>query len=215
MLTGPDGRKDGRKIDYLKQPERWQHFDPPVFDLLQRLVLTDDTRALTHFQAADPIPGAVYFDSLVPDDKNERAALMERAGHQLSSSELVFFDPDNGLEVPSIAKGKKNSSKYVYRDEILSTYASGHSVLLYQHFPYEERSSFTRRIGEALLKLTGCRTCWAFTTPHVLFLLLIQEKHTEKLQGALEAMGAWPPGFMKLASLHADELPQEAAELSN
>jgi hypothetical protein len=37
----------------------------------------------------------------------------ERNG-ALDGSELIFFDPDNGLEVPSVAIGAKNSPKYLY-----------------------------------------------------------------------------------------------------
>ena len=35
MLTPPDDGPDGGKTAYLKDPERWRHYDPAVFDLLK------------------------------------------------------------------------------------------------------------------------------------------------------------------------------------
>jgi hypothetical protein len=49
-----------------------------------------------------------------------------------SKGGLIFFNPENGLEVLSCRKGKKDSSKYVYWDEVSKSYGSGHSVLIHQ-----------------------------------------------------------------------------------
>src|SRR5262245_17351172 len=34
MLTPPDGRRDGQRIQYLKQPDTWRQYDPELFDKL-------------------------------------------------------------------------------------------------------------------------------------------------------------------------------------
>ena len=36
MLTPSDGRSDGKFVDYLASPKRWQHLDPPLFEFLAR-----------------------------------------------------------------------------------------------------------------------------------------------------------------------------------
>jgi hypothetical protein len=54
---------------------------------------------------------------------------------EFSGRDLVFFDPDNGIEVLSKPCGGRDSSKYVYWDELQETYRSGQSVLVYQIFP--------------------------------------------------------------------------------
>ena len=38
----------------------------------------------------------------------------------------MFFYPYNGLDVLSKGKGTKNSSKFLYRDEVAATYDAGH-----------------------------------------------------------------------------------------
>ena len=46
---------------------------------------------------------------------------MLRCALQLYDVDLVFFDPDNGLET-TLPKGRKNSSKYLYLDEVAAFY---------------------------------------------------------------------------------------------
>ena len=38
MLTTPDETGEGGRIDYLKQPQRYRHLDPHVFDHLAAIV---------------------------------------------------------------------------------------------------------------------------------------------------------------------------------
>ena len=38
MLTENDDRRDGNRVNYLKEPEAWRAFDPPVFDRLRQQV---------------------------------------------------------------------------------------------------------------------------------------------------------------------------------
>jgi hypothetical protein len=39
----PDERhnRDGRHIDYLERPDRWRRFDPDLFDVLKKVVASD------------------------------------------------------------------------------------------------------------------------------------------------------------------------------
>ena len=112
----------------------------------------------------------------------------------------MFLDPDNGIEVPSKPMGRKGSSKYVAWDEIEALWEQGCSLLIYQHFPREEREAFARRLADKLRARTKAPLVDGFRTPHVLFLLAAQERHAARLRsvarmlsprwtGQLEAMG--------------------------
>ena len=85
-----------------------------------------------------------------------------------SQSELVFLDPDNGLEVPSRPFGRKHSSKYAYWREVTAIWAAGASVLIYQHFRREKREKFIPQMAEELRDRTG-GVVEAFRTPRVFF----------------------------------------------
>jgi len=67
MLTPDDEGPDGRKTAYLSDPQKWRGHDPELFDLLQRLVLGSEERLLNRIEASGIIPGATFFDEVVPD----------------------------------------------------------------------------------------------------------------------------------------------------
>jgi hypothetical protein len=89
--------------------------------------------------------------------------------------DLVFFDPDNGIEV-KLRVGRKGSSKYLYWDEIGRFWKAGHSLLIYQHFPRLPRGLFIEAKGGELIHKTGALEVISFRTSHVVFFLLPQEE---------------------------------------
>jgi hypothetical protein len=101
---------------------------------------------------------------------------------------LVFVDPDNGIEIPSIPIGHKNSSKYVAWAEIEGLWDIGCSPVIYQHFPRECREAFAERMESELRGRTGASFTAAIRTPHVLFLLAAQERHEPGLREAVSAL---------------------------
>lgn len=183
MLTPNDGRSDGNKLAYLDQLKQERH-DPELFALLRRVRDEPDARRLILIEGSEILPGTVFVNTIVPETLFERQLWFRQASAALTETDLIFFDPDNGIEVPSVAKGKRKSSKYVYRDELAATYRAGHSLLVYQHFPHEEKASFIRRIADGLHALMPASEVWAIRTSHVVFMLAIQPRHRPALSTA-------------------------------
>jgi hypothetical protein len=171
MLTPDDQGPDGRKTAYLNDSQRWRAHDPELFDMLQRLVHGGEERLLSRIEASGLIPGAAFFDEIVPDSADARREYMNRALEALRGSDLVFFDPDNEIEIKSKPRGRKNSSKFLYWDEIAQAFQAGHSLLIYQHFTRDIRNAFTSRLLEQLRRETGAEVVTAIHTPYVAFLL--------------------------------------------
>lgn len=182
MLTPSDGRPDGGKIKYLDNPSRYRSYDPELFDLLRSVIATPDKRHLALIEASGIVPGAKYFDEIIPDDLEGRSAFFRAAMAKLAERDLIFFDPDNGLDVPSKKKGSRDSSKFVYRDEVTTVFDGGKSVLIYQHFTREERGRFVERIGRSLQEVMPEALIWAFRTAHVVFILVINPQHAPILK---------------------------------
>lgn len=197
MLTPDDGGADGGKLAYLGQPERHRRFDAKLFDILAHAASEPDRRRLQSIEDSGAIPGAAYFNETLPDDLIGRAAFMERCSTQFRDAELVFFDPDNGLEV-SLPKGRKNSSKYLYLDEVAAFYEARKSLLIYQHFPRVERKAFLAACTERLCGgAPGCAV-WAFTTSHVVFFLLVHPESPARLAvAAMDACSRLDPAFVR------------------
>lgn len=108
------------------------------------------------------------------------------------NADLVFLDPDNGIEIPSKPVGHKNSSKYVTWREIQQLWESGCSLVIYQHFPRKKRHAFTASMTSELRRRTGASLVEAFRTAHVLFLLAAQDRHQPAVRRAIaHALPPW------------------------
>ena len=195
MLTPNDGRSEGRKIGYLSDSRGWRDHDPALFDSLQRIVSGGD-RQVAAANGASIIPGAQYFDDLVPDERGARTDWMTSAHRTLSSSDIIFFDPDNGLQVASKPKGRKDSSKYIFWDELEQTWNMGASLLVFQHFAREKRSEHAARLASQLLARAPGSNITRLTTPSVLFLLASRPQHADRTEAALDLLQArWGSRF--------------------
>jgi hypothetical protein len=196
MLTPSDERSDGNRLHYLAKPKQYRHFDPALFDILRQFAAEPDTRRLDAIEAGGTVPGAIYFNDVLPDDLEGRQSFMVRCALELHEADLVFFDPDNGLET-KLPKGRKNSNKYLYLDEVTAFYGAGKSLLIYQHFPRITRSAFVATRVDQLRRAAPGAGLWTFTTAHVVFLLLI---HPESRAGlavaATENCARWDAKFV-------------------
>lgn len=196
MLTPSDGGMDGGKLAYLQQPERHRHVDPELFDILEHAASAPERRRLATIEEGGAISGALYHNDLLPDELTGRHTFMGRCAYAFRDVDLIFFDPDNGLEVAK-PKGRKDSSKYLYLDEVAAFYASGKSLLIYQHFPRVERTAFLARCAERMRVAAPGASLWAFTTAHVVFLLLLHPASPARLHSAADtACTRWAPEFI-------------------
>ena len=171
MLTADDGRTDGKFTTYLDKPQRWRQYDPQLFDLLYQWIAADRRRNVLLAENEKVLPGVSFHSKLLTASGDKRATYFDEMGEQLAGCDLIFFDPDNGVEVKSIAKGRRNSEKYIYWDEIVKTFQAGHSILLYQHFRREERTAFIQRIvTELQARLNPSKIYW-FRSSQVVYCL--------------------------------------------
>lgn len=182
MLTAPDGRSDGCMLGYLSQPNDFRPLAPQVFDVLHQAVMVDKDRRVARLEETAALPNVVYHSPYLPDNKDGRFAYFQGAAASLRSADWIFFDPDNGLEVPSIALGRKGSSKFLYWHEVENTYRSGRSVLIYQHFPRKPRGPYIERLALALSERTRSPAVLSFRTNRVVFLLATHERHFDEFR---------------------------------
>ena len=192
MLTADDGSRDGRETRYLRQPEAWRPHDPALFDRLARDVPGRRARHVGWVERAGLLPGAIFHAATLGDDVTARRGYFDVMLARLEPAGLVFFDPDNGLEVASVRPGRRGSCKYLYWDELVRTFEAGHSVLVYQHFPRVDRAAY---VADRLVEIgarTSAAVTMAFLTPHVVFLLAGQAGHRRALaRGAHRVARAW------------------------
>lgn len=191
MRRWDDGRSDGRRTAYLDRPERWQRYDPELFATLADLV-RHGQRRLSRVEEAGLLPGAHFFSELLPEDAAGREAYFALLLRRVSGRDLLFLDPDNGIEVPSVPYGRSGSSRYLYLHELEALSRAGASLFVYQHFPRVARAPFVRALVERCLAVTGGCLAVSFETRRVLFLLLPQrEAEGLLLERAKDAARTW------------------------
>lgn len=172
MLTPDDSNNDGKRTDYLsKTDDEWCKYDSELYKELQHLMKNPSTRNIGLIEKTNLLPGAKFFSREVSDSSNDRKDCFQDLLSHAKDSDLVFLDPDNGLEVKSKPCGWKNSSKYLYWNEVKALWQQGKSILIYQHFCREKRQSFIWRLREGLQKNTKGSLIAAFKTSRVVFFL--------------------------------------------
>lgn len=212
MLTPDDGGRDGGKRSYLGDPKRWAHHDPDLFaGMVQLLGSESSRRSVSLMERSGLLPRTRYHTALVPEGRMERAGWAQDLLRMASGVDLVFLDPDNGIEVPSKPVGRKGSSKYVTWQEIQALWEADCSLLIYQHFRREERKRFALELVSELSRRTGARFTEALRTPHVLFLLAAQDRHTGRLEEVMRMLSERWKG--QIESMRLAYKPQQPTAL--
>jgi hypothetical protein len=179
MLTEGDQRSDGGMVGYLDKADEFRAFVPDLFDFLRECVHVKRARHISNIEKSGFLPSAVFFSDLLTDDRQAREVYFERMLCTFANVDLIFFDPDNGFEVPSKPLGRKDSSKYLFWHEFEASVNAAHSVLVYQHFPRAHRDRFVKRLAAAMMQWPEVDLVFAFRTPRVVFLLASQAKHSQ------------------------------------
>jgi hypothetical protein len=177
MLTAGDGGPDGRKLNYLRNPAIWRQYDPELYDGLRNVVIDKGCKDVSEAKAF--LPSCIFYDKQLVDGGAARGAYFTGFMKLARGCNLVFFDPDNGIEVRSTQYGLAESPKYLYWRETMKAFHSNHSILIYQHFPMKRRETFIKEISYALSTHTGAKAVYRFCTPQVLFLLVPQPDYRD------------------------------------
>jgi hypothetical protein len=203
MLTEPDDSKEGGNRKYLEQPSKWCGYDPGLFNMLAKAPALPQLSDLQRIETEGILPRATFFSDDIRDKMAERQAFHARCMEKFVDRDLVFFDPDNGLEIKALPMGRKRSSKYVYESEIGDHYRSGRSALIYQHFPRHvtREACIANAANRLAARLPGV-SIWSIVTAHVVFLLAVRPEHDARAAAVVETLSArgWFPHFVKSAS---------------
>jgi len=178
MLTPDDTRTDGKFTQYLAKPEEYKKFDPDLYDFLGQC-LRADVRDIKEVINSNKFSNTVFYDPILEDDAVKREQYFSNMFKLFQDVDLIFFDPDNGLEIKSKSLGQKDSSKYLYWSEVIKSFEMGHSILMYQHFIRENRDDFIASILQEIHIKTGSKCIISFRTSNVVFFLVSQEKQNK------------------------------------
>lgn len=200
MLTVDEGHTGGPCTHYLYQPEIWRNYDAALFDLLQQWVSTNQRRDVMVLPNTQVLPGAKFYSAVLTDSLRERQAYFRRLWAWLSACDLIFYDPDRGIETQSCPKGRLHSAKYLYWDELCATFAAGHSVLMAQRFRREERTTFVERMAQEYQARLCAKHIYWLRTQQLVYFLSAQETQNAYLAACIRAVETQWAGQIQVGS---------------
>ncbi len=130
--------QDGRHIGYLSRPDQWRHFDPDLFDALGQIVASGqrDVRAL---ETANLLPGAIFASEVIPTNgaitsrRLARQEWFETVLAAIHEADLVFIDPDNGLEPDGYSHDSGKAGKSITLAELRRLARPGRCLIVRRH----------------------------------------------------------------------------------
>ena len=87
-------QNDGKYIDYLQNPNIYQQYDAELFNGLKSIVFGDSLRNIQQIETSNLLNATFYSDEIF----NNRICWHKKALDRTKNAEIVFLDPDNGLE---------------------------------------------------------------------------------------------------------------------
>ena len=143
---------DGRHLAYLDTPE-FQSLDNVLIAALRTILETGQRRVFSVLSSGILPVGTVSCHEPVspprPCSQRDRllcrSAWLARCFELTGNCDLVFFDPDNGLEVGSVPKHHPRAGKYIFWDELLPFWDRGQVLLIYHHL--NRTAPAARQIG--------------------------------------------------------------------
>jgi hypothetical protein len=203
---------DGRHVSYLNS-EAYRVLDPKLHATMNRLVSGAKRNIVEVRKAGVLPPSTVFFEEPVVE-VGSGASSKERKAHRTQwfiraraaavGADLVFLDPDNGMEVRSVPKHAPKAGKYVFWDEIEALWAQGHSLVIYHHLNrtttvalqtkaligcFSERLSRPKILLPLLFRRGSCRHFW----------IVAQPAHAAKLESGIDAvLGSSWSGYFEI-----------------
>ena len=212
----PESERNKETGDFLhkdgKHPIPPGYFvcDEPLASALRK-ISESDARSIAQLEQAvllDPNK-TVYYHEVI--SVAGRSQWHKDALRALASCELVFLDPDTGLNVKSHGKKSAESVKYAWDHELADYLCRGQSVVLYQHRPRRTPEIFFPEFKERLLGIEGVQnkpvsvlTCPKGTVRDY-FLIAANAEHAIRISSALGKMVSGPWGKMGLCRIEKFE----------
>lgn len=185
MLGPSAGSAHHRRHRYLQEAQRFAPCDAELFFALHHLVKAG--AGLKGLEASGLIPKTHYFPNPPPEDPLARPWWFAALCRAASRAQVVFLDPDNGLEVPSCPYGTRGSSRYVYFSEVAQLFALGLGVVVFQYLPRVRREAYLMRRMAQLQAAVPEASVRAVGTSQVAFFSAFPPPWAERLNAAIQS----------------------------
>jgi hypothetical protein len=157
---------DGRHTSYLNsQNPNNKHFEvcnPKLYFQLKNIIEANK-RNIAEIEKGSILPSkTIFFSMPIPFSSNSpsqrsqnRESWFQNSLRQLKAADVVFLDPDNGIQTSNLQKSQARAVKYSFTDEMLNYYQAGESVIVYQHRDRSPKEKYDTKF-KMLSDAAGC-----------------------------------------------------------
>ena len=194
---------DGRRRAHLSR-QGWDDLDPDLLARMRKIEGDLGDHSDLHLgliEHSGILPAdTVFFSEAMPDTGGpsdlriaRRAAWFTRARQRAADCNLLFLDPDNGLEAPSVRPTSRFAGKYVTVAEVRKLVSTGAGVVLYQHCnrsPWRaQREQVEARLASGVGKPITVRSLrFGAFGARAFFCVSVQPQLTETIDNALDVL---------------------------
>lgn len=177
---------DGKYIAYLKKA--CDVPDKKLYSALKQIV-ENGTRSVAEIERANLFQNTLFCNKMLEAKNRDEWHLeaLKNLGHQ----EVVFLDPDNGLEVKSTKPGSKNGNKYATYKEAADYYASGATIIIYNHRDRKPENTYLERFFrfKGMEETKSAKMFYLRASRYSVrdYLFLVQERHLPHLEGSVDS----------------------------
>jgi hypothetical protein len=192
-MLRPD-KGEPKPTRYLLRPETWRHFDARLFDALRQAAVVEGERNVARAEHPDVLDPAVFsfYKADFRSEFTERRDYLRGFLASAEGRELVFFDPDIGLEPRGAAAKRRRSVQHLYFDELASAFDSGHSILVFQFFMAIAAERVTSEKAYEVFSRLGAVEIASFKTDKVIFFLIPQPQHVRQMkERSVQVRSTW------------------------
>ena len=217
LVPDESHNEDGKYINYLNKSRendlRFRECDEELYDKLRSIIRSGE-RNIRKIRDSSVLPdGTIYFEEPLwynefplvnPEARRKRLNLrnnwVEAGLNKTINCDLIFVDPDNGLQVKSVERHHNKAPKYAYYEELLPIIQRGQSIVVYHHLC--RNGSASKQIEERLAQIEeyyGIKDSYALLYKRGTlrtFIIIPSEMHKELLiQRSIMTMINWNEHF--------------------
>jgi hypothetical protein len=218
---------DGADLDYLDSAKEhlYRDCDYELYDKLRNLIAAND-RNVAAVKNRELLPkNTIFYEaplsfSGLPKGAGQAKLQREQMRQQwlaqalahTEASDLVFLDPDNGLEISSTPYHRDKGPKFAFYREVEQFWQRGQSLVIYQHKNFHETTEIQIRnrfkeLGDRL----NTKEIYAIYLPNYsgrIFFVVPQPKVDDSFKKASEAFARqWPQVSLFNSDHSTSEIP--------
>lgn len=176
---------DGKYTSYLKCACNTPDVD--LHSILKKIGLSRN-RSVVRLEKAKLLKNVLFWNKkLEPKSRNKWHL---KALKKLGNQDVIFLDPDNGLEVKSTKPCSKNGNKYTTYKEAADYYSHGATVIIYNHRDRKPESEYVKRFYRVkdIEETKNAKMFYLRASRYSVrdYLFLVQERHFSDLEIAID-----------------------------